>query len=529
MNKILILIKNNSIIFSKYNKDINVDNINNTNIIDVKNLKFTEEYILENLDLVSTFLNLIIKKFKINKCVIKTVDISETILKILNYTPDIKYLNFDEDKELNYTICSLLLQNIYLEKINCYNLPEIMYYRFKDNIINTRCTLLTNSNFFKYNNIKTYSDLFSSQKVVINEYLTIEDIDDIVYFFNSNKNIKRIELKRYNKQNLEAILKMLRLNNINKVTIIIYEDSSTTDLILNDIKYFDTLTKKFNVNIKIKYSYEYKEKNGIKEINIQIFKFIIIILILTGLVLTLLFTFLHFSNNKKVENISKKINDNINNSLENYSNIIEDKISNTNLDSDNKKTVSSYYTSYNNVYDELKKINSDTIGFIKINNTQINYPVVQSTDNEYYLNHAYDKSKNLAGWIFVDYRNKFSSGENIIIYGHTVENSKVMFSTLDNVLKQEWYSNESNLNIFLNILGNDFTYKIFSIYIVDNTSDYLYTEFYSESSFNEYIKLVKSRSIFNFNLEVKYKDDILTLSTCYKDSSKKIVVHAKRI
>ena len=68
-------------------------------------------------------------------------------------------------------------------------------------------------------------------------------------------------------------------------------------------------------------------------------------------------------------------------------------------------------------FSELKKKNPDTVGWIKVNGTNINYPVVQTKDNDYYLNHAYDKSKNSAGWIYADYRNNMKTfNKNTIIF-----------------------------------------------------------------------------------------------------------------
>ena len=68
----------------------------------------------------------------------------------------------------------------------------------------------------------------------------------------------------------------------------------------------------------------------------------------------------------------------------------------------------SFFTDVKNLQaenDELKKKNPDTVGWIKVDNTNINYPYVQTTDNSFYLNHSFDKSYNEAGWVFLDYRN----------------------------------------------------------------------------------------------------------------------------
>ena len=71
-------------------------------------------------------------------------------------------------------------------------------------------------------------------------------------------------------------------------------------------------------------------------------------------------------------------------------------------------------------FDELIKINKDTVGWIKVNNTNIDYSLVKTNNNSFYLKHSFNKKFNSAGWIFVDYRNKFDGTDyNIIIYGHS--------------------------------------------------------------------------------------------------------------
>ena len=95
-------------------------------------------------------------------------------------------------------------------------------------------------------------------------------------------------------------------------------------------------------------------------------------------------------------------------------------------------------------FDELIKKNSDTIAWINVNNTNINYPVVQTNDNEYYLTHSYDKSSNEAGWVFLDFRNHSDfSDRNNIIYAHS-RLDKTMFGSLSRVLKSDWYTDKSN-------------------------------------------------------------------------------------
>ncbi len=94
-------------------------------------------------------------------------------------------------------------------------------------------------------------------------------------------------------------------------------------------------------------------------------------------------------------------------------------------------------------FSKLKEKNSDTIAWIKVNGTNINYPIVKTTDNDYYLNHSFDKTYNDAGWIFMDYRNTLNNDKNTIIYGHG-RLDKTMFGTLRNILKSSWLNNTNN-------------------------------------------------------------------------------------
>lgn len=176
----------------------------------------------------------------------------------------------------------------------------------------------------------------------------------------------------------------------------------------------------------------------------------------------------------------------------------------------------------------LIKINDDTVGWIKLQNTEVNYPVVQYSDNEYYLTHSFDKSKNSAGWVFMDYRNNYQDiDDNTIIYAHgRLDNT--MFGSLKTVLKEEWYTNADNY--FINFSTNNYNslWQIFSIYKIKTTNDYLITNFNNEEDFNEFINTIKNRSIYDFQTNISSDNKLITLSTCYNDEYK-LVVHAKLI
>ena len=116
----------------------------------------------------------------------------------------------------------------------------------------------------------------------------------------------------------------------------------------------------------------------------------------------------------------------------------KDKTSNKEIVEQIKETVvvedkNEYKEEYTIDFNKLKEQNKETVAWIKVNNTNIEYPVVKANNNNFYLNHSFDKSENLAGWIFADYRNKFdNTDKNIIIYGHNMRDGS-MFGSLKNM------------------------------------------------------------------------------------------------
>lgn len=178
-------------------------------------------------------------------------------------------------------------------------------------------------------------------------------------------------------------------------------------------------------------------------------------------------------------------------------------------------------------FNNLKKINSDVVGWIKVNGTNINYPFVQSKDNKYYLTHSFSKSYNNAGWVFLDYRNNNINNRNTIIYAHG-RTDKTMFGTLRKVLNNGWINNTNNYVIKISTEKENSLWQIFSIYHIPTTNNYLQTEFKDEREYQRFLNILKNRSNHNFNTSITSNDTILTLSTCYNDSEK-MVVHAKLI
>lgn len=181
-------------------------------------------------------------------------------------------------------------------------------------------------------------------------------------------------------------------------------------------------------------------------------------------------------------------------------------------------------------FSKIADLNSDSVLYLKVNGTKIDYIVVQGKDNEYYLNHNFNKENNRSGWIFLDYKNRLDgTDKNLIIYGHNTKDGS-MFGTLRKVITSDWYLNKDN-HIITVVDKNNKTmkYQVFSTYKVDNEEYYIQTEFTNDDSFKEFLNTIKKRSVYNYKVDVDISDKILTLSTCAANGTKRDVLHAKLI
>ncbi|MGV3220039.1 class B sortase [Clostridium baratii] len=179
----------------------------------------------------------------------------------------------------------------------------------------------------------------------------------------------------------------------------------------------------------------------------------------------------------------------------------------------------------NNFSEELIKINEDYKMWIEIPNTNIDYPVVQGKDNDFYLNHDFNKKKSSSGTIFMDYKNNIDKDKNIIIYGHNMKN-KSMFQNLMK-FKDEGFWKENN-KIILTIDGKRYEYEIFSSYISNAKNINLRINFKNDDEYLKYIEDIKKKSIFYREIDIKSNDRIITLSTCsYEKDDARMIIHGK--
>ena len=304
-----------------------------------------------------------------------------------------------------------------------------------------------------------------------------------------------------------------------------YQNSSNDLIIDNNLNYINTNDD--NILDTINNDKNNKKRKRKKKKNTTWIFVILCSIFISIIVFCLIKIFIWGKDNKDT---SKVIND-----ITNAVNVtLRDDDDNTELVNDTNEEETSdywYYIKFPLIdvdITELKEKNSDTVGWIHVNNTNINYPFVQTKDNSYYLNHSFDKKYNEAGWVFLDYRNNIDlNNKNTILYAHS-RLDKTMFGSLSKVLKSSWYNNKDNHIIRLSTDTENTLWQIFSVYKIPEESYYITTNFNNNEEYNKFLNTIKQRSIHNFNTNLDTNDKILTLSTCYSDTER-TVVHAKLI
>ncbi len=180
-------------------------------------------------------------------------------------------------------------------------------------------------------------------------------------------------------------------------------------------------------------------------------------------------------------------------------------------------------------WSKLKQMNQDLIGWLYIPDTSIQYPIVKSTDNDYYLSHTFDKTENACGCIFMDKGNKTDySSDNTILHGHNMKNG-TMFGSLRNYEDKSYWKDHPYIWIIKE--NTAAKYEIFAVSITEAASDVYVLEFGSEENFQNYIvNRTKLDAIYETGVNVTTRDKLLTLSTCTSDEEEgRRVVQAKLV
>lgn len=201
--------------------------------------------------------------------------------------------------------------------------------------------------------------------------------------------------------------------------------------------------------------------------------------------------------------------------------------------------------------EKMLQQNQDIIGWIKINNTPIDYPVVldpypigtpensEVEPNDYYLYRDIDGSESRAGSLFMDYRDVFGFSEtqqsdNLVIYGHNMANNTAFGSLVKYWQNYSFYDESPIIELSSNY--KDYQYIIFGYIITSGSyddTDFHYwnmEDFKSEEDFNFFVDRIQSKSMVDTGVDVKYGDKLLTLSTCYQsEADLRFIVVARRL
>lgn len=186
-------------------------------------------------------------------------------------------------------------------------------------------------------------------------------------------------------------------------------------------------------------------------------------------------------------------------------------------------------------YEKIHQKNQRLIGWVKIDDTIIDYPVMQTVNNEYYLDHNFNQEEDRNGCIFMDYQCDVVKGcDNIILYGHHMKSGK-MFGTLNKYSKESYY--EEHPTIQFDTIYEKGTYQVMYVFRSKVYSEedvtfkyYQFINAASEMEFNSYLNEMAALSLYDTGVTAGYGDKLLTLSTCdYQEKKGRFVVVAKKI
>lgn len=163
--------------------------------------------------------------------------------------------------------------------------------------------------------------------------------------------------------------------------------------------------------------------------------------------------------------------------------------------------------SYQDAYDALAAINPDAVGWLSIDGTSIDYPVVQADDNEYYRRRDINEKRSSRGTIYMDWRCPAFGGGHMVLYGHNMKDSS-MFGTLKAYQDAAYY--EEHAYITYNMMGQNTRWRIFSVRIADDAL----LPVLAGKDLAAYAQEIKAQSLYDTNVDVSQAGAVLTLSTC---------------
>ncbi|MBS5853646.1 MAG: class B sortase [Clostridium sp.] len=240
------------------------------------------------------------------------------------------------------------------------------------------------------------------------------------------------------------------------------------------------------------------------------FYIFLIIMLVASLVTSISYIMINYKEDKKQNEVFEKLE-----------NIITE--SNEEKKEQKKETIN---------FKKLYELNNDFVGWLKIENTNISYPVMQTENSRknYYLRKNFYKEYSQLGTPYIAEYCNIQTSDNVIIYGHHIKNNQ-MFGELEKYKKKEFY--KSHKIISFNTINEKANYEIVAVFKTVAYTGFEYYKFVNSSSrqeFDTFIQKCKELSFYETKNTAKYGDKLITLSTCeYSNKDGRLVVVAKKI
>lgn len=530
---------------------------NNTLFFNFKTIDKEDTKYINSLEFYNASLFLTLKYYKKNyNKILKLFENTNidtlTIKRLITFKYGIYILNDLKIKNLRLDFASTIGLNDYemflevdsLKQIDCYYMPRFIIDKFENK--NVKVNLYNkekvSDRFMLLQDAFDYETLYYKKNIDIKEnYSTL--LLDLKEFLRINYNLKSIHIYVFSKELISSIVDLVKKDESRNIIIFLHQGYDEYNFITNNFSWLKELNKKckdeYTCEFRIIYSNTFLFNNLFKQLTFNNLKLISLLCVYVSLVSLIIIKSYEYVEKMSIDELNNSINNGSyaadtnyeldkmndkNNTNNNTNNSDNSNNSNSNNSNNSNKTNSKY--NFEKVFSKLKKINNETVGFLTVKGTNINYPVVQHNDNSYYLTKDFYKKKSSMGWIYMDYRNdSVNLSSNNIIYGHSMLNG-TMFGTLRNVLTSNFRKNSENMIISYDTPNHEYKFKIFAGYRVNYTTDYLKTDFENKKEFDSFIKLIRGRSTFKTKDKVLYGDKIITLSTCAGNGEKRLVVHA---
>lgn len=527
---------------------------NNTLFFNFKTIDKEDTKYINSLEFYNASLFLTLKYYKKNyNKILKLFENTNidtlTIKRLITFKYSIYILNDLKIKNLRLDFASTIGLNDYemflevdsLKQIDCYYMPRFIIDKFENK--NVKVNLYNkekvSDRFMLLQDAFDYETLYYKKNIDIKEnYSTL--LLDLKEFLRINYNLKSIHIYVFSKELISSIVDLVKKDESRNIIIFLHQGYDEYNFITNNFSWLKELNKKckdeYTCEFRIIYSNTFLFNNLFKQLTFNNLKLISLLCVYVSLVSLIIIKSYEYVEKMSIDELNNSINngsyaadtnyelDKMNDKNNTNNNTNNSDNSNNSNSNNSNKTNSKY--NFEKVFSKLKKINNETVGFLTVKGTNINYPVVQHNDNSYYLTKDFYKKKSSMGWIYMDYRNdSVNLSSNNIIYGHSMLNG-TMFGTLRNVLTSNFRKNSENMIISYDTPNHEYKFKIFAGYRVNYTTDYLKTDFENKKEFDSFIKLIRGRSTFKTKDKVLYGDKIITLSTCAGNGEKRLVVHA---